>query len=159
MASGKDLADAISKSVEKLCQLYSTIKRIWDMPAEEDRYKQNASYLLALPEALTKASDFTNSLARCHELATALYANWAIANRRGRVVVGVGLAISLAQSPVPHLVSRILNYIIQRNLEKDFRGLWGSSSLESKVTMIFFLVWLLFYATLHYLRRVRQEER
>lgn len=150
----QDLTDAMSQTLEMLCHLLTTIIRIWYMPAEEDRYTQFLIYLLALPEAL---SDISNSLARGHELATALRAQWDNANSIGRVVIILGLTISLSKSQVPDLIRVMYHEYIQGRFEVYFQSFWGSSSLEGKVAMMFFLGWLLLYASLRYVQRLRHE--
>lgn len=127
------------------------------MPAEEDRYTQILGYLLALPEAFTLAFDFSNSLAHCHQLATALRAQWDNANSIGRVVIIIRLTIGLSQSQVPQIVSEIYCYFTQGRFEVDSRSFWGSSSLECKVAIMLFLGWLLLYASLRYFRGLRHE--
>lgn len=156
MASGQDFAIAINNSVDHLIEIWYLISRIWNLPVQQDQYKQLSQYLLALPEALTQASNFTESLARSHEQARALRAHWNNANITDRVMTTLDLAIGLAQSRVPDFISGIFSYFYQGHFEEDFRSLWGSSSLESKVAMMFFLVWLIFYASLHSVRWLRQ---
>lgn len=156
MASGQDVADAISDSVDRLTELLRVISRIWNLPVQQDRYGQFSQYLLALPEALTQASNFTESLARSHGQARALRAHWTNANITDKVMTTIDLTRSLVQSRVPSFIGEVFSYFYQGHFEVNFRSLWGSSSLESEVAMMFFLVWMIFYASLHSVRWLRQ---
>lgn len=156
MASGQDVADAISDSIENLTSLFKVISSIWNLPVQQDRYRQLSRYLLALTEALTQASNFTESLARSHGQARALRTDWTNANTTAKVMATIDLTIGLVHSRVPDFISEVFSYFYQGHFEANFRSLWGSSSLESKVAMMFFLVWMIFYASLHSVRWLRQ---
>lgn len=156
MASGQALATALGNSVDQLIELLDIISRIWNLPVQQDRYKQLSQYFSALSEGFTHASNLTESLAHSHEQARALRAHWTNANITDRMIITLNLIIGLAGSRVPSFISEIFSYFYQGHFEEDCRSLWGSSFLESKVAMMFFLVWLIFYASLQSFRWLRE---
>lgn len=152
MASGQGLADSISTSIDILVEFMKLAYRIWNLPAQQNWQTKIYTYLLALPEAFAQASNLTQSLARSHEQATALSANWTDANGTDQVMTTVNLTIGLVKSSLPDVISETYNYFWKGHFRVNFRSLCRNSSLESKVGMMCLLAWLIFCASSYSVR-------